>query len=56
MNLNNVSLRKLTALNALAVVVCFLVFYLIFKYFWSHDRNIAQALQLQQAELHRVET
>ncbi|WP_154171451.1 sensor domain-containing diguanylate cyclase [Vibrio metoecus] len=56
MNLNNVSLRKLTALNALAVVVCFLVFYLTFKYFWSHDRDIAQALQLQQAELHRVET
>ncbi|EEY98786.1 GGDEF family protein [Vibrio sp. RC586] len=56
MKLNNFSLRWLTTLNALAVVVGFLVFYLTFKFFWSHDRDIEQALQLQQAELQRVET
>ncbi len=32
------------------------MFYLTFKYFWSHDRKVAQVLQLQQAELQRVET
>ncbi|EGQ9853534.1 diguanylate cyclase [Vibrio cholerae] len=56
MNLNNFSLRWLTTLNALAVVLGFLMFYLTFKYFWSHDREVAQVLQLQQAELQRVET
>ncbi|ENO8415644.1 diguanylate cyclase [Vibrio mimicus] len=56
MNLNNFSLRSLTTLNALAVVVGFLMFYLTFKYFWSHDREVEQALQLQQAEVKRVET
>lgn len=56
MNLNNFSLRWLTTLNALAVVLGFLMFYLTFKYFWSHDCEVAQVLQLQQAELQRVET
>lgn len=56
MTLSNISLRSLTALTALAVVACFVAFYLAFKYFWSFDRELEHARQLQLAETKRVET
>ncbi|WP_441257098.1 sensor domain-containing diguanylate cyclase [Vibrio sp. Vf1514] len=56
MTLSNISLRSLTALTALAVVACFVLFYLAFKYFWSFDRELEHARQLQQAETTRVQT
>ncbi|ELV8593398.1 diguanylate cyclase [Vibrio fluvialis] len=56
MTLSNISLRSLTALTALAVVACFVTFYLAFKYFWSFDRELEHARQLQLAETKRVET
>lgn len=52
----NISLRWLTALTATCVVVCFVVFYLTFKYFWSFEREMQHARMLQRAETKRVET
>lgn len=56
MNLNNVSVRRITTLTAMAVVVCFVTFYLVFKYLWTYDKQVKQALELQQEEVTRVET
>lgn len=52
----NISLRWLTAITATCVVVCFVVFYLTFKYFWSFEREMQHARMLQRAETKRVET
>lgn len=56
MTLSNISLRSLTALTALGVVACFVLCYLTFKYFWSFDREMEHAHQMQLAETKRVET
>lgn len=56
MLLSNISIRWLTAITATCVVVCFVVFYLTFKYFWSFERETQHALLLQHEETKRVET
>ncbi len=56
MILNNVSVRRITAITAMTVVVIFVACYLGFKYFWTYDRSVKQALELQQEEVERVET
>ncbi len=56
MNLKNVSVRNISILTATAVVVCFVTFYLVFKYFWTYDRQVKQSIMLQQEEVTRVET
>ncbi|WP_165312121.1 sensor domain-containing diguanylate cyclase [Vibrio ziniensis] len=53
---NNISVRWISAITAMIVVVCFVTCYLVFKYLWTYDRHISQSLELQQEEVTRVET
>ncbi|PNI00712.1 sensor domain-containing diguanylate cyclase [Vibrio diazotrophicus] len=53
---NNVSVRWISVLTAVSVVVCFVACYLAFKYLWTYDRQVTQAEELQREEIERVET
>ncbi|MBD0784881.1 diguanylate cyclase [Vibrio sp. Y2-5] len=53
---NNVSVRWITVITAVSVVICFVTCYLAFKYLWAYDRQVAQAEELQREEIERVET
>ncbi|WP_170889656.1 diguanylate cyclase [Vibrio sp. B1-2] len=53
---NNFSLRRLTALVSIAFVVLFILCYLLFKFMWSYDRAVEDALSLQRGEVNRVRT
>ncbi|CAM3064252.1 hypothetical protein VIOR103205_12735 [Vibrio ordalii] len=56
MSFNNFSLRWLTALVSIAFVVLFILCYLLFKFMWSYDRAVEDALSLQRNEVNRVQT
>ncbi|WP_254917214.1 CHASE4 domain-containing protein, partial [Vibrio sp. V08_P9A1T1] len=49
-------MRWLTALVSIAFVVLFILCYLLFKFMWSYDRAVEDALSLQRGEVNRVRT
>ncbi|MGC7856570.1 diguanylate cyclase [Vibrio anguillarum] len=49
-------MRRLTALVSIAFVVLFILCYLLFKFMWSYDRAVEDALSLQRGEVNRVRT
>ncbi|WP_327791370.1 CHASE4 domain-containing protein, partial [Vibrio anguillarum] len=44
------------ALVSIAFVVLFVLCYLLFKFIWSYDRAVEDALSLQRNEINRVQT
>ncbi len=53
--LKNLTLRQLTLIMSLMVVMLFLLCYFLFKGFWSFDREVDAVIKRQQGEVARVE-
>ncbi len=53
--LKNLTLRQLTLLMSVLVVLLFLMFYFTFKAFWSFDQQVTAVTERQKNEIERVE-
>ncbi|WP_253825815.1 diguanylate cyclase [Vibrio sp. RE86] len=56
MHIFQLSIKQLTVLASLMMASLFVFCYLTFRYFWTYDSEVEQALAHQQEEVNRVKT